>query len=838
MFKFETNNSLIFDAVKSPLIIRKSELLYKASFLLAGISFLLWGVFTLEPELLNFSPLEFLRLGSLSFFAFLIFRYLNLFFETELKKEDPPQSLEEAVGNIERINYAQYLNYEAALFLKEVIESDQKNSTVLLCKIIKSADFSNFVFSRLLIDKERLVAFLEKLITEEEVDDLSTCLKETITLSLSIAAKRGNKVIMAEDLLVALVDSNDHFRRILIDYDIKKREVESLTSWWVRSKKNEEERKKIWKYENLAKIGSIGKGWSFGLTYTLNRFAVNRTEILRKKGFRKIVGHGKQINSIERILSGDDRNSVMLIGEPGTGRRAVVDELTRISSLGLSLPGVNNKNVFKLNLQSLVAQVEGGEKTEKVLNKVFSEVAQAGNIILVIENIHEYLSGEKRAGVVDISSSLEAFLSVKNFKVVGVTNYKDYRRIVKKRAINSFFSKVELSQISTEKTLELCEMMTVSLESKYDIFISHKALQSVVEYSDKFLASEPFPEKAMNLLEESVIFAAQRDANVLRKRDVAEVVSEKAEVPVGSLDKEEKEKLLNLEDLIHEKIINQEKAVSDIAKSLRRSRSEIDTRKGLIGSFLFLGPTGVGKTETAKAIADIYFGSDKRIIRLDMSEYQNLSDISKLIGSEDREGVLVESVVEDPFSLILLDELEKAHKDILNIFLQILDEGYVTDGVGRKIDFKNCMIIATSNAGYKIILKSIKKEVSLEEVREKILNYVFEEEIFRPEFVNRFDGTVIFEPLSKENLIDIAELQLQDLAKNLKEKHIDFKISKELKEKIVEISYNPVFGAREMQRVIQDKIGDRLASGMLSDKVNPGDQIEISPEDFSIKKIK
>jgi len=380
--------------------------------------------------------------------------------------------------------------------------------------------------------------------------------------------------------------------------------------------------------------------------------------------------------------------------------------------------------------------------------------------------------------------------------------------------------------------------MTPGFENKHKVFISYQAIKAVVELSDKFLSADPFPEKAIQLLEESVIYISQAKKKALKKEDVARVVSEKAEVPVGEAADDEKKALLNLEEEIHERIINQETAVSEIAKSLRRSRADIDTRTGLIGSFLFLGPTGVGKTETAKAIADIYFGSEKRMIRIDMSEYQNIADLSRLIGSEDSEGVLTEKVVEDPFSLILLDELEKAHKDILNLFLQILDEGHVTDGVGRKVSFKNCMVIATSNAGYQIIMDSVEKGITLGKVKKDILDYLFREGLFRPEFVNRFDGTVVFEPLSKSNLVKIADIQLRKLKTNLKEKHIDFEITDRLKERIVEISYEPVFGAREMQRVIQNKVGDAFASAILSDNLSAGDKVQIDPDDFSLKKIK
>jgi len=247
-----------------------------------------------------------------------------------------------------------------------------------------------------------------------------------------------------------------------------------------------------------------------------------------------------------------------------------------------------------------------------------------------------------------------------------------------------------------------------------------------------------------------------------------------------------------------------------------------------------LGPTGVGKTETAKALAEVYFGSENKMIRLDMSEFQNVTDIPRLIGSPEEEGFLTTQVRESPFSLILLDEIEKAHPNILNLFLQVLDEGYLTDGLGRKVDFKNSIIIATSNAGYQIILKALKLRTEWTGVKKEILDYLFEQGTFRPEFINRFDAMVVYKPLSKENLLDISELLLQKIKKSLKEKEIDFIITPGLKEKIAELGYDPAFGARQMKRVIQDKVENVLASALLSGELKKGAQIEVDPEGFKI----
>ena len=335
-------------------------------------------------------------------------------------------------------------------------------------------------------------------------------------------------------------------------------------------------------------------------------------------------------------------------------------------------------------------------------------------------------------------------------------------------------------------------------------------------------------------MDEIMVYLSQTKDKILLPKHVAAIVSEKTQVPVGEVEEKEREVLLNLEELIHERIINQDEAVNEVSTALRRARAEVTVRKGPIGTFLFLGPTGVGKTETSKALAQVYFGAEERMIRLDMSEFQNVEDIPRLIGSPGEEGMLTTKARQKPFSLILLDEIEKAHPNVLNLFLQVLDEGHLTDGLGRKVDFTHSIIIATSNAGYQVILKAIKEQAEWGGVKEELLDYLFEKGIFRPEFINRFDAVVIFKPLSKENLLAIAGLLLLKLKKNLKEKEVDFVITDALKEKIAELGYNPTFGARQMRRVIQDKVENPLASALLSGKLKRGQKAEIDPEGFNL----
>jgi len=526
----------------------------------------------------------------------------------------------------------------------------------------------------------------------------------------------------------------------------------------------------------------------------------------------------------------------LIVGETGTGKKSMVYNLAQKSLLGLSVPAVNYKRIVELNLSALLAQVNNIDEIEVFLDKIFQEVVLAGNIILVINEIHNYIGQEARPGIIDISGVISPYLRLPQFQIIGITNYEGLHRYIEKNSsILSLFSKVEISEISKQEILTLLEYLTFTLEEKYKLFISYPALREIVSLTDRYFPALHFPEKAINMLDEVAAYVGSITKDkILLPKHVSKIISEKSEIPVGEVETKEKEILLNLEGLIHQRIINQNEAVKEISTALRRARSEITVRKGSMGAFLFLGPTGVGKTETSKALAHFYFGDERKMIRLDMSEFQDIKDIQRLIGSKNEIGILTTPVRENPFSLILLDEIEKANHNILNLFLQVLDEGHLTDGFGRKVNFKNTIIIATSNAGYKVILEALKNKSSWNKVKERIINYLFENKIFRPEFINRFDAVVLFSPLSKENLLDISQIMFNKLKKNIKKKGIEFVITEELKEKIVELGYSPIFGAREMRRVIQDKVENILASAILSKEIEQGDRVSIDPREFKL----
>jgi ATP-dependent Clp protease ATP-binding subunit ClpC len=769
------------------------------------------------------------------------------FFESKLQKPKVLGNLSQVIANLSNYNLADFLSFNVAKAIANSIDFCQQNkigevtSTQVFHFLLTGDHDLNFIFSRALLDikslKKVLADYLKTTASKSQPESMtySADFQASLLDALQIAKRKSHIRIETGDMIASLAKNDLFFKKILIDNNLKFKDIENLTWWLEDLEKKIREERRFWQAKNLAKKGSLGRQWAAGFTPTLDRFSIDLSERMRRMGFYDIIGHKKEILTAERILSRGEMNNVLIIGESGSGRKSIAHAIAKKSALGESLPEVNDKRVIQLDLSNLLAQIQTTEEIESVLNTIFQEVIFAGNVILVIDEFHYFVGGKVQAGAMDISSLLAPYLSSPAFPIVAIATVEGFHKNIEQNSsILSLLEKVEVAEISEDETLMLLEDMALRLEAKYKKFVSYSALRDIIAYCSKYLPAIPFPEKAMDLLDEAMVYLKQSQDKLLLSEHIARIITEKTHIPVGKMEKEEKQILLNLESLIHEKIIGQEEAVQEVSTALRRARAEVTIKKGPMGSFLFLGPTGVGKTETAKALADIYFGSQDRMIRLDMSEFQSVDDIPRLLGSPGQEGFLTTQVRKRPFSLILLDEIEKAHPNILNLFLQVLDEGHLTDGLGRKVDFKNSIIIATSNAGYKIILKSL-QEKDWAGVKQSLLDFLFEEGTFRPEFINRFDAMVVFKPLTKENLLAIAGLMLNKLKKNLKEKEIELIINEPLKNKIVELGYNPTFGARYMSRVIQDKVENVLASAILSGEVKRGSRVEINAVDFKLK---
>jgi ATP-dependent Clp protease ATP-binding subunit ClpC len=500
--------------------------------------------------------------------------------------------------------------------------------------------------------------------------------------------------------------------------------------------------------------------------------------------------------------------------------------------------------MVEINMPSLITASQSIEELEVILKSIFNEAMRAGNVILVIREIHNYIGshfGARDVAKVNISGILAEYVSLAGFRLIGIATPEGFNRVWNQnQEILSHFAKIEVPPADAKETLAVLEEAALEIERQTKFLISFPALEEIIELADRYIANVPFPKKALDILDGVIIYKirnGRRGSNLILKKEVDALVSEKIEIPVGEADQKEKDVLLNLEDIIHQRLVGQEEAVSEIANALRRARADIKNGKRTLGSFLFLGPTGVGKTETAKCLARAYFGSEKKMIRLDMSEYQEAGSIKKLIGDGENPGYFTTMVREDPFSLILLDEIEKAHPNILDLFLQILDEGRSTDGAGRTVDFRSAIIIATSNAGAELVRDAVKKGRNLSEYKQEFIDEVLKKGLFKPEFLNRFDAVVLFRTLAEDHLRKIARLMLEEIKNGLDQKGIALAITSELVEKMAEIGFYPEFGAREMRRAIQEKVENAIAKAMLAGNLKTGDSIKIDPETFKIIKI-
>jgi ATP-dependent Clp protease ATP-binding subunit ClpC len=822
--EFKIKRSIIFKLAQArqSLIGRFSFVSKKPLFWLTVVFFFL-SLFLAEYRIL------FLGLTIFSFSSAIIFWQISFFLVLKSEKVSVKKSLEQVIVNPENYNLADFFDLSSAQVIKRAIDQKTKSSNSLFKSFLDDKLIRNFIFIRMDFSLQELERNLSESLIVDDFD-------QVIIESLRKASQRNKKRATMGDILVSLAEINPFFKKLLFDNSYEPQDVANLVYWLEEIIEKENQRSRFWEWNNLIKKGSLARDWAFGYTVVLDKFSKDYTSLFRRTGFPDVIGHEKEIDEMERVLARKEINNVLLIGERGVGKEAMIHELARKSFNGQSLPEVNYQRVVELDLSFLLAQTKNNEEVEKTLDTIFNEVVFSGNIILVVSDFENFIGIKQEPGKIDISGVLSSYLHLPQFQIVALTDWVGYRKNIEKTSsINSLFEKIEILETSEQETLALLQRKSLSLERKYGIIVSYSALKSIVSYSDKYLPSVPFPKKALDVLDESVIYLSQNKQTKLLPEHVADIISRKVNVPVGEMSSQEKETLVNLENLMHQRIVNQEQAVTEVASALRRARTEVSQKEKPMGSFLFLGPTGVGKTETAKALASCYFGSESKIVRIDMSEFQSLNDIPRLVGSPEYEGFLTTKVRENPFSLILLDEIEKSHPDILNIFLQVLDEGYLNDGFGRKVDFKNTIIISTSNAGSQLIMDNIDGNKDWSQLKGTLLKNLFQKNVFRPEFINRFDAVVLFKPLTQENLLEIVRLLLKQTVQAMEEKGISLVIDEQLEKALISVAYDPKFGARELKRTIQDKVENSLASAILSNEIKKGDRVKIDPVSFKVE---
>lgn len=726
--------------------------------------------------------------------------------------------------------------------------------------------------------------------------------KRVLELSWDEARQLGHNYIGTEHLLLGLIREGEGVAaRVLENLGVDLNKVRSNVVKMLGESKPQ-----------AVSSGTSGASSSAGgktKTPSLDEFGRDLTLAAQELRLDPVVGREKEIERVIQILARRTKNNPVLIGEPGVGKTAVAEGLA-IRIVNAEVPDIlDGKKVIQLDMGLLVAGTKYRGEFEERLKKIMDEIRQAGNIILVIDEMHTLIGAGAAEGAIDAANILKPALSRGEIQVIGATTLDEYRKYVEKdSALERRFQPVIIDEPTEEESIEIIKGLKPKYEEHHKLIISDEAIVAAVKLSNKYITDRFLPDKAIDVIDEasskvrlkvsnlspegkelekelrSIIkekedairnqefekasqlrddeadmkdkiremaqkYREEHEANkpTVTAENVAEVIGTMTGIPVTKLTEGESERLLKLEQTLHERVIGQNDAVVAIAKAIRRARVGLKSPNRPIGSFIFCGPTGVGKTELAKALAEAVFGSEDNMIRVDMSEFMEKHSTAKLIGSPpgyvgyDDGGHLTELVRKKPYSVILFDEIEKAHPDVFNIMLQILDDGRLTDAKGRHVNFKNTIIIMTSNVGASMITTTSKLGFSTSDDEskdkyEKLKETVSEEmkKAFRPEFLNRIDETIVFAHLKQEEIRQIVDLMLKDLFKRLAERELSVEVTDEVKDHLAKNGYSEAYGARPLRRLIQRKIEDMLAEEILSGKYSAGDTIVIKLVDDKI----
>lgn len=641
-------------------------------------------------------------------------------------------------------------------------------------------------------------------------------------------------------------------------------------------------------------------------TPTLDQFSRDMTMDARMGNLDPVIGREKEIERVLQILSRRMKNNPCMVGEPGVGKTAVAEGIAYLIAAGDVPDTVRDKRLLSLDLSSMVAGSKYRGEFEERIKKVIAEVKNAGNVILFVDELHTIIGAGGAEGAIDASNILKPSLSRGEIQMIGATTRAEYRKYIEKdAALERRFQPVYVEEPTNEETVEILKGLRSAYEEHHHVEISDQALEAAVSLSVRYISDRFLPDKAIDLMDEAcsrkrlgfgkkakktlpleleiqafsddienLLEAGDIDeaAELLKKQrkletkldkmkqnknaksvvvdaeDIADVVSVWTKIPVNKLTEQESKRLERLEEELHKRVVGQNEAVDAVAKAIKRSRVGLKDPKRPVGSFLFLGPTGVGKTELSKALAEAVFGSEDALIRVDMSEYMEKHSVSKLIGSPpgyvgfEEGGQLSEKVRSNPYSVILFDEIEKAHSDVFNILLQVLDDGHITDSQGRKVDFKNTIIIMTSNTGAQRIIDPKKlgfvtasnADTEHEDMKKNVMDEV--KQNFKPEFLNRIDDIIVFRALTEEDVRNISNLLLKELKQRVaSQMEIQLKFGDAVKKLIFEKGYDKKYGARPLKRAIQTNIEDELAEAVLKGEIKRGDTVQVTVRNDKVK---
>ncbi len=679
-----------------------------------------------------------------------------------------------------------------------------------------------------LLESEELKMYLASLELEtKNFSNQDVLLTNEIAVRAFELAKNSEARFLTEAYFwVAMLEDLSGIDNELMKINLKKEDFEGALLY-LETNRNRWRRIYIWDEDfGIRHLSGINRGWLGAPTPDLDAISVDVTREISRSRTAEFAGRQDIVTEVITVLSQARDRNVMLVGEPGAGKSTLVSYLAKMILRGDAPDSLATKRVVKLEAARLLSAVRTeGELAEKI-KKAFEEVEFVEDIIIFIDEIHELGIGDAGKSF-NLYSLLLPYLESDRFQFIATTEPRNYAKIIEKNSsFARIFHKIELGPAKINDTVKILINHAIDEARFNHISTTYLAIKFLVEKCSELIHTRVLPDSALMVYEECLTEAVSRGANpAVNSAIIKEVLSRDIKMPVGEFEGEQKQTLLNLEGKIHERMIDQEEAVKKVSDTLRRASAQIRDKNRPIGSFLFVGPTGVGKTELAKTLAEVYFSNADAFIRFDMSEYQTLSSIDRLIGTSENPGELTESVRNRPYCLLLLDEFEKAEPKILNLFLQVLDDGRLTDADGVTTDFTQTIIIATSNAGSLLIADGLKSGKSIEDldkdIREELLR------VYRPELVNRFDAVVAFKPLSEEDLEKIVRLKLEWLKQVMKKEGYLIEFNEGLVSKLAEKGYDPMLGARPLKRVMQDTLEAKLSKKILEGSMPKGEPISI-----------